>query len=178
MRLTPWMLRIDDTLSRRTIEVDGIRLSQRYNMHGSKGRGIEAGIEWGIGDYLDLKLSSNWQEHKARPESDGTRPALYLRPKAQVSLAIDYIFAQDWDLFLEVQHVGTALDEDEDGTVVRLPTSTEINLRVFKTVRQNEEGRWRAYAGIDNLRDDVVLPQLGLPLPGRTVSLGVRFERS
>ena len=178
MRLTPWILRIDDTLSRRTIEVDGIRRRQRYNMQGSKGRGIEAGIEWGVGDYLELKLSSNWQEHEARPESDGTRPVSYLRPKAQVSLAIDYLFAQDWDLFLEVLHLGTAFDEDEDGTVLRLPASTEVNLRIFRTLRQDKEGRWRAYGGIDNLGDDVVLPQLGLPLPGRTLSLGVRFERS
>jgi iron complex outermembrane receptor protein len=177
LRLAPWLTRIDDTLSTRTIVVDGVRLRQRYNLKGSLGHGFEAGIEWRIRDDLELRLNGNWQDHEARPETDGTRPVLYLRPETQLSLAIDYVFAQDWDLFLEVQHVGTALDEDEDGTVVRLPTSTEVNLRLFRTLRHDDDGRWRAYAGIDNLSNDIVLPQLGLPLPGRTLSIGVRFER-
>ncbi len=178
MRLTPWFLQIDDTLSRRTIEVDGIRRRQRYNMRGSTGRGIEAALEWGIGDRLEFRLSGNWQSHEARFESGGTRPLLYLRPGTQASLAIDYVFARDWDLFLEVQHVGTALDEDENGTVARLPASTGINLRIFRTLRQDRVGRWRAYAVVDNLGNEIVLPQLGLPMPGRTLSLGLRFERS
>ncbi len=178
MMLTPWLLRIDDTLSRRTIVVDGSRRRQRYNMRGSTGRGLEAGIEWRAGDQLEFRLSGNWQDHKARRESDGTRPVLYLRPKVQVSLALDYLVAQEWDLFLEVQRISGALDEDEDGTVVHLPESTEINLRIFRSLRESEEGRWRAYAGVDNLGNDIILPQLGLPLPGRTWSLGVRFDRS
>lgn len=178
MRLTPWFLQIDDTLSRRAIEVDGVRRRQRYNMQGSTGRGIEAALEWGIGDRLEFRLNGSWQSHEARFESGGTRPLLYLRPDTQASLAIDYVFARDWDLFLEVRHVGPALDEDENGTAVRLPDSTEIRLRLFRTLSRNQAGRWRAYAGVDNLGDEIVLPQLGLPMPGRTLSLGVRFEQS
>ena len=77
-------------------------------------------------------------------------------------------------LFLELRYAG---DEDEDGAVVELPSSTSLNVRLFRTVRHGDGGRWRVYAGADNVTDEVILPQLGLPQPGRTLSLGVQFER-
>jgi iron complex outermembrane receptor protein len=100
-----------------------------------------------------------------------------LRPEFQASLIVDWIFADAWDLYFEIRQLGTALDEDEDGSVVELPTSTELNLRLFKTLHHGTSGRWRAYAGVENASDEIVLPQLGLPQPGRTVSLGASFER-
>ncbi len=178
VRLTPWWLRIDETLSRRVIEVEGTRYRQRYNLNGSSGRGLEAGIDWQFADRLEVRLHGNWQDLEALPESDGTRAMLYQRPEIQGSVSIDYLFAADWDLFIEAQYVGKALDEDEAGNTVSLPTSTEVNLRLFKTIRQEDAGRWRAYCGVDNLGNAVVLPQLGLPLPGRTISIGVSFERN
>jgi len=60
---------------------------------------------------------------------------------------------------------------------VELPTSTEVNVRLFKTLHHGAAGRWRAYASVENAGNEIVLPQLGLPQPGRTVSLGVSFER-
>jgi iron complex outermembrane receptor protein len=176
-RLTPWVLRVEDTLSRRNVMVDGVPLRQRYNLEGSEGRGLEAGIDWNVDDRLELRLRGNWQDLEARRGEDGTRPALYQRPELQASLVADWIIAPDWDLFLEVRHTGTALDEAEDGSVVELPTSTTIGFRLFRTVRQDDDGEWRVYAGVDNLSDDLILPQLGLPQPGRTASLGIRFER-
>jgi iron complex outermembrane recepter protein len=177
LRLSPWILRIDDTLSRRSVVVDGVRLRQRYNLEGSEGHGVEAGLDWDVHDLLELRLHGSWQDLEARLEEDGTRPALYHRPDFQASLVLDWIFAPEWDLFFEVRHLGHALDEDEDGAVVRLPASTSVNFRLFRTVHRDDAGQWRVYAGVDNLSDDVVLPQLGLPRPGRTASLGISFER-
>jgi iron complex outermembrane receptor protein len=177
MRITPWILHIDDTLSRRNVTVDGVRYRQRYNLNGSDGYGVEAGVDWTIGNQLDVRLHGNWQELEARVEEDGTRPELLLRPEFQASLIVDWIFAETWDLYFEIRQLGTALDEDEDGTIVELPTSTEVNLRLFKTLHHGAAGRWRVYAGVENAGDEVVLPQLGLPQPGRTATLGVSFER-
>lgn len=177
MRITPWLLRIDDTLSRRSVVLDGIRRRQRYNLAGSSGHGVEAGIAWTVDDRLDVRLNGNWQDLQARPAEDGTRPVLYQRPEYQASLAVDWIFAADWDLFLEIERLGTALDEDETGAVVELPSATRVNLRLFRTLHHDDAGRWRLYAGVDNLGDTVVLPQLGLPRPGRTTSVGVSFEQ-
>jgi iron complex outermembrane receptor protein len=177
MRMTPWVLRIDGTLSRRSVLIDGIRRRQRYNLEGSQGYGVEAGAVWNVDNHLETRLNASWQHLEAYVEEDGTRPVLYQRPEFRCSLVVDYVFAADWDLFLEILHTGPALDEDEDGAVVTLPSATELNLRLFKTFSESDNGRWRAYAGVDNLGNAVDLPQLGLPQPGRTVSLGVSFER-
>jgi outer membrane receptor protein involved in Fe transport len=177
LRLTPWMLRIDDTLSRRSLVVDGVRLRQRYNLEGSTGHGIEAGLEWNVHDFLELRLHASWQDLEARLEDDGTRPGLYQRPDVQASLVLDWVFTPAWDLFFEVRYMGEALDEDDYGTVVELPSSTSVDFRLFRTVQRDDAGQWRVYFGVDNLANDVVLPQLGLPQPGRTASLGVSFER-
>jgi iron complex outermembrane recepter protein len=177
VRLTPWILEIDDTLSQRNVEVNGQRFRQRYNLEGSNGHGVEAGIDWNVDDRLELRFHANWQDLEARIGEDGTRPVLYQRPDIQATITVDWLISTDWDLFLEVRHVGTALDEDEDGSIVELPTSTAAGFRLFRTVHQDEGSRWRIYAGVDNIGDEVILPQLGLPQPGRTLSLGVSFVR-
>lgn len=177
MRLTPWILRVDDTLSRRNVDVDGVSMRQRYNLEGSDGHGVEAGIDWNADERLELRLHANWQDLEARLQADGTRPALYQRPDLQVTLTVDWLLAPDWDLFFEVRHVGTALDEDDDGSIRRLPESTVVGFRLFRTLRHDDAGRFRLYAGVDNLGDELILPQLGLPQPGRTAALGIAFER-
>jgi iron complex outermembrane receptor protein len=88
MRLTPWILRVDDTLSRRNVDVEGVRMRQRYNLEGSHGYGLEAGIDWNADERLELRLHANWQDLEARIEADGTRPVLYQRPDLQVTLTV------------------------------------------------------------------------------------------
>jgi iron complex outermembrane receptor protein len=176
LRLTPWLLRIDDTLSRRAVTIDGVRYRQRYNMNGSKGEGVEVGLDWRFADHFELRANATWQDLKARLQDDGTRPTPLQRPEFQGSVTLDYVFGDDWDLFVEAEYLGVAKDEDEDGDVVDLPTSWHVGMRLFKTLWADGAGRWRAFAGIDNVTNDVVLPQLGLPQAGRTLSLGVVFE--
>jgi iron complex outermembrane receptor protein len=176
-RITPWILRIDGTLSHRNVDVDGLRLRQRYNLRGSKGHGLEIILDWTANDRLSVQLQGNWQKLEARREEDGTRPVLYQRPRMQAAITLDYLFNVNWDLFAELRYIGEALDEDEDSSVVKLPTATTIDLRLFRTLRRDERGLWRAYAGIDNVSDELVLPQLGLPQPGRTAVIGLQFDR-
>ena len=154
-----------------------MRMRQRYNLEGSDGHGVEAQVDWNVDDRLELRIQANWQDLEARVEKDGTRPVLWQRPGLQGSLVVDWLFAADWDMFFEVRYLGTALDEDEDGSIVELPASTVVNVRVFRTVQHDDVGRWRLYAGVDNLGDVLILPQLGLPQPGRMASLGITYER-
>lgn len=178
LRVTPWYLRIDNTLSQRSVLIDGLRLRQRYNLNGSDGYGLEWSLRWQGGDRLEFTLNGNWQNLRARREDNGSTPVLYQRPDFQSSLVLDWIFAADWDLFWSIQHLSTAFDEDEHGVVVKLPPSTRIDIHLFRTMLRTEDGRWRIHAGIDNVTDELVLPQLGLPMPGRTLSIGISFEKS
>lgn len=66
LRLTPWILRIDDTLSHRNVRADGVRMRQRYNLEGSDGHGVEAGVDWNIDDWLELRFHANLQDLEAR----------------------------------------------------------------------------------------------------------------
>jgi iron complex outermembrane receptor protein len=176
LRVTPWFLRVDDTLSRRSVTVDGVRYRQRYNLEGSDGQGLETSLDWRFNDRLELRLNATWQRFTARREDDGTRPVLYQRPEFQGALMLDSTFGRDWDFYVEAEYLGVAKDEDEIGGVVDLPTSWLVDLRLFRTIDAETKGRWRAYAGLDNALNDVVLPQLGLPQPGRTFKVGVVFE--
>ena len=176
-RVTPWILRVDNTLSRRNVTIDGVRFRQRYNLVGSYGHGVEAGIDWHARDSLEIRMHANWQDLEARAEADGTRPVLVQRPDFQAAVVFDWLFATDWDLFVEARYLGTALDEDEDGSIVELPTSLAFNVRLFRTIASNDTGQWRLYAGVDNVGDDLILPQLGLPQPGTTTTLGITFDQ-
>jgi iron complex outermembrane receptor protein len=176
LRVTPWLLRVDDALSRRNVTIDGVRYRQRYNLEGSDGHGLEASLEWRFNDRFEFRLNATWQDLVARKEDDGTRPVLYQRPEFQGALMLDYYFGRDWDFYFEAEYLGIAQDEDENGNVVNLPTSWLVDMRLFRTIRERAGGRWRAYASLDNALNDVVLPQLGLPQPGRTFKVGVVFE--
>ena len=176
LRVTPWFLQVDDTLSRRNVMIDGVRYRQRYNLEGSDGHGLEASLEWRFNDRFELRLNATWQDLVARKEDDGTRPVLYQRPEFQGALMLDYYFGRDWDFYFEAEYLGVAQDEDENGNVVDLPTSWFVDMRLFRTIHERAGGRWRAYASLDNALNDVVLPQLGLPQPGRIFKVGVVFE--
>jgi iron complex outermembrane receptor protein len=176
LRLTPWILQIDDTLSRRNVEVNGERLWQRYNLRRSEGHGVDATFQWDVNDNLQWRFNCSWQDLEARKEADGTRPVLYLRPTFQASMALDWLITEDWDFYIEARHVQGALDEEENGDVVELPASTAIDLRLFRTLGSRYSD-WRMYVGVNNVTDEVVLPQLGIPAPGRTATLGISYYR-
>ncbi len=173
--LTPWFTRIDDTLSQRTVTVDGVSLRQRYNIDGSRGYGIEAAAVWQASDAVTLEANAFWQDLKAERDEDGNRPTLYQRPKGQLLFAANYAFTNGANVRAEVNHTGHAFDEDEDGTVVRLGGSTEFNLKFYVPVKKTDYGVWQVYGAVNNITDAVVLPQLGLPDAGRTFKLGIRL---
>ncbi len=173
--VSPWLTRIDDTLSRRNVTVDGTTLRQRFNLDGSRGVGIEAGAVWQASDSLTLEANGFWQDLRADRDADGTRPVLYQRPESQMLMAANYTFAGGANLRAEINHTGRAFDEAEDGTVTALTRSTEFNVKFYVPVAESRFGVWQIYGALNNITDDVVLPQLGLPDPGRTFKLGIRL---
>jgi iron complex outermembrane recepter protein len=72
-----------------------------------------------------------------------------------------------------LRRIGPARDLAPDGTLARLAAATEINLRARVPVLRLGKVPLSATAAIDNLANAVVLPQLGLPQPGRSIRIGV-----
>lgn len=176
LSVTPWFSRIDDTLSQRNVSVGGNILSQRFNLDGSSGYGIEATAIWQATESLSLEINGFWQELKADRDENGIRPTLYQRPDSQILIAGNYQFASGANFRAELNHTGPAFDENQDGSVANLPSSTEINLKAYIPIRTTQTGEWQLYGTIDNLTDTVVLPQLGLPAAGRNFKIGIRIE--
>ncbi len=176
LKITPWFTRIDDTLSQRNVRVDGVSRRQRINLDGSVGYGIEAGLVWQASSALNIEANAFWQDLEADRDAEGKRPTLYQRPESQLLLAANYETPGGSSVRAEMNHLGQAFDENEDGTVARLGTSTEFNVKFYIPVKRTDYGVWQVYGSVNNITDTTILPQLGLPDAGRTFKLGIRLK--
>ncbi|GHF13548.1 TonB-dependent receptor [Kordiimonas sediminis] len=167
--ITPWYNSIDDTLSRRNVIIDGTRMRQRYNLNGSEGYGIEAGLRWDLTAAVTFDSQLFWQHLQAKKNADGSRDTLYQRPEWQGLVALDFAPMENLTLRSELNMTGSSKDEGLDGLPVSLGSSAEINLRAQYQVTPN----LMVYSSVVNLTNTLVLPQLGLPLPGRVVKAGI-----
>jgi iron complex outermembrane receptor protein len=173
-----WALHVEGTLARRNIRAGGERFRQRYNQAGPRGVGLETRLTWNPSEYFQIEWAGSAQNLTADEEADGTRPTLYQRPELQATLALDVQPSAALDLRFEVEHTGEARDESADGDPVALPASTQLNTRAFYTLAPSRDRpAWTLYAAAENVTDELVLPQLGLPAPGRTFRVGIRLTR-
>ncbi len=171
-----WANDSDDTLSQRNVVVDGVSKRQRYNTNGSFTYGVEAAATLYITDDFRTEFSLALQDGEVERDDNGERPELLQRPDAQARLALDWQANARLDLRAELMHTGRAYDLDDDGTLVELPESTTVNLRGFFQVAEWRGRDVQLTASIDNLSDELVLPQLGLPAPGRMYRVGIRID--
>ena len=171
-----WLNDSDDTLSQRVVNVGGSSLRQRFNTNGSFTYGIEAALNLALQDNLRAEISTSLQDGEVARDEFGVRPVLLQRPKLQLSVALDWQATPRLDMRAEVFHTGSAYDFADDGSVVSLPSSNSLNLRGFYSVGEWHGHRLLLTAAIDNATDELVLPQLGLPSPGRTVHFGIRVN--
>ena len=171
-----WANDSDDTLSQRVVEVDGVNRRQRYNTDGSFTYGIEAAATIYIRDNLRAELSAALQNGNMERDGNGERPEMLQRPESQLQAALDWQANPRTDLRAEVLYTGDAFDIADDGTLAKLPDATSLNLRGFYHF-----GSWKGRdihvtASVDNLTDALILPQLGLPAPGRLYRIGIRIN--
>ncbi len=171
-----WANDSDDTLSQRNVVVDGVSKRQRYNTNGSFTYGIEAAATLYFTDNFRTELSLALQDGEVERDENGDRPVLLQRPDAQARLALDWQANARLDLRAELMHTGKAYDLDDDGVLVELPESTALNLRGFFLVTEWRGRDVQVTASIDNLTNELVLPQLGLPAPGRMYRVGIRID--
>lgn len=175
-QLNPFVARTRDTIAQRIVTVDGRALRQRYNLKGSLSLGADAAIT--------AKLSKHWSADltatllRARADANtATFRRLPRRPAYEFAGAATYTPTETLSLRAELRRYGPAVDLAPDGTKARLAPGNELNLRGRWTFARIGTGaRIALTASIDNLTNDVVTPQLGLPLPGRSVRVGVQIN--
>jgi hypothetical protein len=98
------------------------------------------------------------------------------RPSHEAFAALDWNLPEHFDLRAELHRIGGAVDLDAAGGVVRLAPGTLVALRGAVPVVRLTRARIWLTAALDNATDTLVLPQSGLPLPGRLWRIGLRLN--
>jgi iron complex outermembrane receptor protein len=175
LSLNPFLTRSQDTISQRVVTVSGRRLRQRFNLSGSVSYGIDGALTAQLVPELDLELSGTLLRARA-DEGDAAFRRLPQRPSYEVMTAFSYQPGSSLSLRAEFRRVGPAVDLSPSGERAILNAGNEINLRTRFGVAKLKSGAQLFLTGsIDNLTDDVITPQLGLPAPGRSVRIGFQL---
>ncbi len=149
---------------------------QRFNLQGSTSAGVDAVQQARLSDHLTAELGATVLDAHASDADGGQR--LVQRPDYEVDAALAW---QDerFSARAEVRRIGPAVDLGPDGGEVDLPSATEFNIAGAVVVAKRAGlGRIEVTGAVDNLTDEVVLPQIGLPAPGRTIRVGLRLRPS
>ncbi len=165
---TLFLNRTDDTIDQEDLE-DGRR--QRVNLDGSRVVGVE--VAGAVRPLPRVRLDGHLTVMDVRGFEDGRTTRLSEKPEAIGRLAASYTRGRGLSATAEAVYTGVAFSKDE-GDFVRLDPSLALNLRASYrlTVRAVSA---EVFARVNNLTDAVVLPQLGLPGPGRELQAGLKL---
>lgn len=173
--VNPFYNRSEDTIAQRVVRVGGVNRRQRLNLSGSRSYGVDASLEAAVTDALDFELFGSVLRARADAGAAPFR-RLVQRPSYELLAALDWRPVEALALRGEFRRVGDAVDLAAAGTKTRLAPGNEVNLRARWNVLTLSSGSKLWLTGsVDNVSDDVVTPQLGLPLPGRSFRIGVQL---
>jgi iron complex outermembrane receptor protein len=156
------------TIGQRIVRVGTASLRQRFNQVATTSYGVDAAVQWQVQDHLTLELTGT-----ALDASTSLGQPLVQRPAQELMLALDWAPRAAFDVRAELRHAGPARDLAPDGTLARLAPGTEVNLRARLPVAHIGKAPVALTAAADNLLNGLITPQLGLPLPGRTLRFGL-----
>ncbi|WP_085808489.1 TonB-dependent receptor [Sphingomonas sp. TZW2008] len=159
---------LDGTIDQRNVG----RLRQRINLPGSTVRGLEATAAWQPAPGWSLGGSATLTRTRRKEPPAGTSDRLAEKPDLLARLYGERVAVSGFGVLAELLHVGRAYSADADGVLVALPRSTALNLRVSQRI-DAADGAIELFARGDNLIDTAIVPQLGLPAPGRTFRIGL-----
>ena len=175
LTVNPFFSRGRDTIGQRVVRVNGASLRQRYNLSGTRTYGLDTQATASIGAGFDLEAFGTVLSARA-DRGDAAFRRLPQRPEYEIGGALRYQPNDAILLRAEYRRVGGAVDLDADGARAVLPPGDEINLRGSMRIARIAGGSVSLTAAVDNLTNDVIMPQLGLPLSGRAVRIGIRID--
>ncbi len=165
-----------DTIDRRTVEIDGERKRQRINLEGSRVYGVEVmGV---VQPLAGWRVNGHMTWLNARGYDEGMTVRLAEKPAWLSTVTSTYQYRGRLTVLLQGVYTGRAYSLDETNTFVALPTSLSVNARMAYRLRINTPRLLAAevFARVNNLTDEVVMPQLGLPAPGREIQAGLNLS--
>ncbi|GAB5518416.1 MAG: TonB-dependent receptor [Rhodothermales bacterium] len=171
--VTVFVNRVYDTIDRRNVTVDGNRLRQRINLDGSRVVGLE--VAGAIAPLAGLRLDGHATYLHLEAYTDEGTTRIVEKPELLATITSTYTGLSGWTLTAQGIATGRAWGLGEDNAFIALPRALRLNLRVGRRVQVGGVYA-EVYARADNITDALVLPQLGLPAPGRALMGGVNVS--
>ncbi|MFT4603516.1 MAG: iron complex outermembrane receptor protein [Rhodothermales bacterium] len=171
MELTAFVNRTRNTIDQRNVDVDGERRRERINLNGSRVLGIEA-----VGDLaFDAPVSARYSltVTNAVVLGDSDRDRLVEKPSVLATLTLVTTALRGSTLSAEAVYTGRAYGLDSGNNLVGLPKVLQLHVRASRRYYSSSGLFVELFVRVDNLTDRSVLPQLGLPGPGRMVQAGL-----
>ncbi|OSZ70560.1 hypothetical protein CAP39_06185 [Sphingomonas sp. IBVSS1] len=168
LTLNPFWQRGLGSIGQRVVRVGPASLRQRFNQVATTSYGFDAAVQWRVQEHLTLELTGT-----ALDAGNSMGQPLVQRPAQEVMLALDWAPRAAFDVRAEIRHAGPARDLAPDGTLARLAPGAEVNLRARLPVAHIGKAPIALTAAADNIFNGLITPQLGLPLPGRTLRIGL-----
>jgi iron complex outermembrane receptor protein len=170
---------LTDGIERVALQADDGELFTRVNQTRIRTLGFEAVAAWR--PWRSLSLAGHYTHLAADVWQDGgyTRPAED-RPQDLGTLTCSFDHRSGLNVALAWSVIGSrySADPTADGGLRQLPAQAAWNLRFAYTAYP--AAHWLAglelFLRVDNVFDRVVEPQLGLPEPGRTFTVGVKLR--
>lgn len=161
-----------DTIDQRMVEVKGedVPRRQRVNLDGSRVTGIELDVASRVVHGLDMEGNLTWM--RPRAQLPGRQQPLVERPAILGLVSMTYRHASGFSAVLEGVYTGQAHGLAPDNDLVPLASSLVFSTRVAMLMLSGRRGI-QLYGRLNNVTDEVVLPQLGLPGPGREAIFGI-----
>ncbi|NRA30901.1 MAG: TonB-dependent receptor [Parvularculaceae bacterium] len=163
LKAEPFVELWDSVIDQRAILTEAGVRRQRFNAEGYRAAGLDLLARWqfsadwslqALGTWLDLQREDKSEPLTERPESTG---AVTLRYAPQRGVGFDLV----------ARHRGAVRSFDADGSLATLSGGQLLGLEVnYRTSRGLAFARW------DNVADEALFPQAGLPEPGRTLRVG------
>lgn len=170
-----FLSRTFDTIDQRRVDVDGVTKRQRINLEGSRVYGIETAGAFQLTSSLRAEGHITWMVPRAFADDKTVR--LTEKPEWLSSISAVVTPTAAVSVLAESVYIGRAYGLQEDNTLTALPTAWQFNTRISYRHYMAQLGVFaELFLRVDNLTDVLVLPQLGLPGPGREVRGGLNVS--
>jgi iron complex outermembrane receptor protein len=177
LQLVGFHQRLDDAITRQTVETPSGSLFQRVNQGEIRSTGVEL---LASGRFGDLGLAGDLTLQRVRGRSPGGEPVeLEYEPawagklSAGLSLPWEVVSAADLRFRGQQSCQNPELERLEE---ISASTSLDLSLRRLLTLGSGRLlSRVEAVALVENLGDSWVFDQCGLPQPGRTLRIQLRL---
>ncbi len=164
-----------DTIDQRSVELPGEERSrrQRVNIDGSRVAGVEVvgAARPSRGWIVEGNLT--WTHVRAFEEEGTVR--LVEKPEWLGVFTLTHNHPIGFSAMLQTVFTGRAYGLDDDNVFVPLPTSLIVNARMgYLLIRGRLATEF--FVRVNNATDDLTVPQLGLPGPGREFHVGIEVS--